>query len=754
VSEAPSGRKLGQLDRLPVDVLKGVGARKRSALALMGIETVLDLLTHYPRRYADRTRAVAISELVCGDEGVVSAIVKRASLRRLRNRRSIVEAVVDDGSGVLDVTFFNQPWRANQLVEGREVALFGRVGVYRKTLQMANPVVEIVGTRGSRQTGRLVPIYPQSERAGISSIELATFIEEALERAGEFADPLDDEIRRFLELVTRTEAFRKVHQPGSEGEWIRARRRLAFDELLRIQLALVMRRRAATLNARGIAHDVEKESVLVDRFVEALPFTLTRAQRSVLAEIRQDLALIEPMHRLLQGDVGSGKTVIALAALLFGVQGGYQGALMVPTEVLAEQHFYAARSLLGELQVDDPNVVGGKRPVAVSLVTAKTTERARSAIVRDLNAGLVDIVVGTHALITEDVRFRSLGIVVIDEQHRFGVDQRAALREKGSSEGNESHDPDLLVMTATPIPRTAAMTVYGDLDASVLDEMPPGRSPVATRWIRDAEEQLAWERVRDEVAAGRQAFVVCPLVAPGTEATDDDGWWGISDEEIEAAFGEGRLFPEREGDEVARRSARSVTAEAARLKERELRGLRVGVLHGQLPARRKEEVMDAFRCHEIDVLVATTVIEVGVDVPDATVMVVEDADRFGIAQLHQLRGRVGRGSEPAACFFVTGDVNEDAEKRLLALVKSNDGFELAETDLELRGEGTLLGARQKGSSDLRLASLRAHRDLIEPARRVAGQLIEADPALSGDPLLADELRIFVGEEEAEYLLRA
>ncbi|MGB9111658.1 MAG: ATP-dependent DNA helicase RecG [Acidimicrobiales bacterium] len=754
MTEGPIGRKLGQLERLSVGVLKGVGTRKRSALKLMGIETVLDLLTHYPRRYADRTRAVAISDLVAGDEGVVSAIVKRASLKRLRNRRSLVEVVVDDGSGVLDVTFFNQQWRVKQLAEGTEVALFGRVGVFRNTLQMANPVVEVVGSRSSRQTGRLVPIYPQSERAGISSIELATFIEEALERAGEFADPLEYGIQASLGLVTRTEAFRNVHQPGSEEDWQNARRRLAFDELLRIQLALVMRRRAAAADARGIAHDVESEAVLVDSFVGALPFALTAAQRRVIGEIRADLALKEPMHRLLQGDVGSGKTVVALAALLFGVQGGYQGAFMVPTEVLAEQHFFAARSLLGDLKVEDQSVVGGERPVAAALVTAKTSDRARSGIVRDLEAGLVDIVVGTHALITEDVQFRSLGVVVIDEQHRFGVDQRAALREKGSVHEEASHDPDLLVMTATPIPRTAAMTVYGDLDASVLDEMPPGRSPIETRWIRDENEHVAWERVRHDVAAGHQAYVVCPLVSPGTDEVDDDGWWEMTEEEIEAAFGEGRLFPEREGDVTPRRPARSVTAEADRLSRGELRGLRVEVLHGQLPARRKEEVMTAFRSHEIDVLVATTVIEVGVDVPDATVIVIEDADRFGIAQLHQLRGRVGRGSDPSVCFLVTGDVSEDAEKRLLALVASNDGFELAEVDLELRGEGTLLGARQKGRSDLRLASLRDHRDLVEPAREVAARMIDLDPTLSNDPLLADELRIFVGEEEAAYLLRA
>jgi ATP-dependent DNA helicase RecG len=754
MTERPPGRKLGQLERLPVDVLKGVGAKKRSALKLMGIETVLDLLTHYPRRYADRTRSVAISDLVVGDEGVVTAVVKRVALRRLRNRRTLVEAVVDDGSGVLDVTFFNQPWRVKQLQEGREVALFGRVGEFRNTLQMANPVVEVIGTRAARQTGRLVPIYPQSERAGISSIDLAAFVEEALERAGEFADPLEDETRRRLGLVTRTEAFRGVHRPNSDDESHRARRRLAFDELLRIQLALVMRRRAEIADARGIAHDVAANTVLVDRFVGQLPFGLTSAQQRVIEEIRADLAREEPMHRLLQGDVGSGKTVVALAAVLFGVQGGHQGAFMVPTEVLAEQHFYAARALLGPLVVRDPKVVGGERPVATALLTSRTSARMRQRIVRELEAGLIDILVGTHALITEDVRFRSLGVVVIDEQHRFGVDQRAALRAKGSAVAELARDPDLLVMTATPIPRTAAMTVYGDLDMSVLDEMPPGRSPVTTRWIRDVEEGLAWECVRNEVNAGRQAFVVCPLVSPGTDEVDDDGWWEISDEEMQVALEEGRLFLERDGTGASKRAPRAATAELTRLVNDELRGMRVDVLHGQLAPKRKEDVMAAFRRRDVDVLVATTVIEVGVDVPDATVMVVEDADRFGIAQLHQLRGRVGRGVAPAMCFLVTDGVTEDAEKRLEALVSTTDGFELAEVDLELRGEGTLLGTRQKGRSDLRLASLRVHRDLIEPARAIADQMIANDPSLTSDPLWADELRIFVGDDEAEYLLRS
>jgi len=755
VSPTPSGRKLGQLERLPVSELRGVGNRKRPALESMGIFSVLDLLTHYPRRYADRTNAVSVAELVPGDVGVVSATVRRVSVRRLRGRRSIVEADVDDGTGELRVTFFNQPWRTKQLAEGREVALFGRVDCYRSALQMANPVVEVIGSAEARQTRRIVPIYPQSGRAGISSIELARYVTEALERAGEFADPLDEPRRAAAGLVSRTAAFRAVHEPESTEETVLARRRLAFDELFRIQVALVMRKRTAAANARGIAHDVEATRGgvrLVEGFLAALPFELTTAQARVISEIRVDLASSEPMHRLLQGDVGAGKTVVALATLLYAVQGGFQGAFMVPTEVLAEQHHLAARVLLAGLGVPDGRRLGGTRPVTVELLTSRTPAAARARLIDELAAGSVDILIGTHALITEEVEFASLGAVVIDEQHRFGVDQRAALREKGSAAGALGHDPDLLVMTATPIPRTAAMTVYGDLDYSVLDELPPGRSPVTTRWAADdVAEAEAWGRVRAEVAAGHQAFVVCPLIA--ADAVDDDGLSLVAADEADAEYDDGRLF-DTEGLEVERRPPRAAVDEYARLAAGELRGLRIGLLHGQLRPKDKEEVMVAFRAGRLDVLVATTVVEVGVDVPGATVMVVEDADRFGIAQLHQLRGRVGRGGDPGWCYLVARDATAEAGRRLGALVESNDGFYLAGIDLELRGEGTVLGARQKGRSDLKLASLAGDRDLVELARETATSVVAADPALEGNPLLADELRIFVGDDEAEYLLRS
>ncbi|MCU1491380.1 MAG: box helicase domain protein [Acidimicrobiaceae bacterium] len=756
-----AGRKLSQLEGLPITRLDKVNERLSSSFAELGIVNVLELITHYPNRHEDRTRQAAIEDLGEGDAVSVVARVARVSNRRGRSRRAIVEVVLDDGTGRLSVTFFNQSWRARQLHEGMRVVAWGKVSSYRGAFQMANPSLQVVDEGADVPTGRLVPIYPESEKAGIGSQVIERAVGEALERAGAFADPLPALYRKQLALVDRTEAFNAIHAPASLSEQRAARRRLAFDELFRLQLALVMRKRAAAVGARGIAHLVsphEAERDLVARFVAGLPFPLTAAQESAIGEISADLASPLPMHRLLQGDVGAGKTVVALAALLVAVQGGHQGALMVPTEVLAEQHFVAALGLLGSLTVPDPSRLGGERPVRTELLTSRTPAAERSRLVAALAAGQVDLLVGTHALITEDVRFASLGVVVIDEQHRFGVDQRAALREKGSAD--EARDPDLLVMTATPIPRTAAMTVYGDLDLSILDELPAGRAPVATRWVRELEdEDTAWAAVRAEVAAGHQAFVVCPLVRASTDGASNSASGGEAEEADPAedeAEDEGSLAPGSASSATGtgRRPGRAAVEEAERLARAELADCRVGLLHGQLPPKEKESVMGAFRRAELDVLVATTVIEVGVDVASATVMVVEDADRFGIAQLHQLRGRVGRSDLSSRCFLLAPGAAGHAAMRLEALEQSNDGFELAEVDLDLRGEGTVLGARQKGRNDLKLASLRRDRDLVLEARRVAEAMVADDPTLSANPLLEDELRLFIGEEEAEYLLRS
>ncbi|HEX3333442.1 MAG TPA: ATP-dependent DNA helicase RecG [Acidimicrobiales bacterium] len=726
-----SGRTLPALSAIEVSRLQGVSERRATMLAELGIETVLDLVTTYPRRYIDRTRQADVSGLVVGDEAAVLATVQSSHARRARTGRAVVDVVVRDDTGRLKIVFFNQPWRAKQLEPGTEAIFFGKVTDYRGTRQMANPVVDVVaGVTPGRKTLRILPVYPASAKVGLTSWEIGAFVEEALQRAGEFADPLPDSWRTSLDLWGRSEAFGTIHAPESLAVVEPARRRLVFDELFRLQLALVLRRRAFEVNARALRHDVSPREVtggvsdtLVARFLSGLPYELTTAQRRALAVIVADMAGPFPMHRLLQGDVGSGKTVVALATLLAAVQSGHQGALMVPTEVLAEQHFSAVRALLGDLE-GPGGMFGGA--VRVELLTSKIKGKARTAVLDGLASGDIGIVVGTHALLTEEVSFHSLGCVVIDEQHRFGVEQRATLRGKGAD-----GDPDLLVMTATPIPRTAAMVIFGDLDLTTLDELPPGRTPVTTVWLpgpggngsgnsekEHRGEDEAWDRVRSEVATGHRAFVVCPLVG-----------------------------------ESPRVEAKSATEEYERLAAGELSGLRVGLLHGQMAAAAREEVMARFRRGDVEVLVATTVIEVGVDVPEATVMVVESADRFGIAQLHQLRGRVGRGSSASWCYLLGG---EDENERLAAVAGSTDGFALAEADLRLRGEGTLLGVRQKGQSDLRLASLTDEGDieLLGEAKKAAEAIVASDPRLDEHPDLADEVKLLLSEDEGEYLFKS
>ncbi|MFM7829576.1 MAG: ATP-dependent DNA helicase RecG, partial [Actinomycetota bacterium] len=590
---------------------------------------------------------------------------------------------------------------------------FGKVDEFRGALQMNNPLVDLIGDR----TGRIVPIYPQSEKTQVSTWELATWVENALERCRErgIADPLPESLLNEYDLMARGPALWSIHFPDSMVAKQNARRRLAFDELLRVQLVLVGRKRSFELDNTGIRHVVGGK--LQRRFIDALPFSITNAQRRVIDEIDRDLAGPHPMHRLLQGDVGSGKTVVAVSAMLAAVQGRHQGALMAPTEVLAEQHFAGIKKLLQGLIVPDEANLFGDRQLRVELLTSRVTSERRRELLRDLADSSIDILIGTHALIEDAVEFGSLGVVVIDEQHRFGVEQRAALRNKGSQLGtSNSTSPDVLVMTATPIPRTAAMTIYGDLDVSVLDEMPPGRTPIKTFSVagKDATAKM-WAEVRDAIAQGQHAFVVCPLI-----------------------------------DESEKLEVASAEKTFATLGKAELKGLRLGLLHGRMSSSDKDATMGKFRDRELDVLVATTVIEVGVDVPNATCMVVLDADRFGIAQLHQLRGRVGRGAIASRCWLVTENP-EINSPRIEALCASTDGFYLAEVDLELRGEGTIMDTAQKGRSDLKLASLRRDLDLIESARTAASRIIDADPLLASQTQLRDEIDLLLTRDEEEFL---
>ena len=755
-----SPRTLRTLSAAPVSTLKSVPARKVAGLRALGIENVLQLLTHYPRRYHDRTKEADIISLVEGEEAVVTAKVVRSATRRLRGGRSTAEIVLRDSTASLTCTFFNQSWRARQFSEGQQVTVFGKLRMYRGQRQMANPIIDLVGD----QTGRIVPIYPQSGKANVNSVELSRFVSDALERAGPFVDPVPARSRAELHLVERTAAYHDVHLPDEMVQQELARRRLAFDELLRLQLLLVRKKRALAARSVGVVHDTTPGG-LVATFVQRLGFELTGAQHRAIRAIASDLAQPHPMNRLLQGDVGSGKTVVAVAALLYAVQGGHQGAFMVPTEVLAEQHYLSVRRLLDGLMVPDPGRLGGERLLHVELLTSRTPAGERARLLGLLATGQLDLVVGTHALLTGDVTFSSLGVVVVVEQHRFGVEQRAALSEKGQAE------PDLLVMTATPIPRTAAMTVYGDLDHTTLDEMPPGRTPITTRLVGWEAEGAVWRHVRAELDAGHQVYVVCPLVGGG--AMEEEGW----DEGLDARTADGSLDEEDliEDDssggspppsrpdgrlaltlETERPAPRGAVEERERLGATELAGYRIGLLHGQLPSKDKEGVMEAFRRGEIQVLVATTVVEVGVDVANATVMVIEDADRFGIAQLHQLRGRVGRGEAKSRCFLLAAPVSALAEGRLEAVVRTENGFELAEADLDLRGSGTVLGSRQKGRSDLKLGNLKQYRHLVLKARDVATRVLDDDPELV-DPenhLLWEEVELFVSEEERQFLFRS
>ena len=729
MTSAP-GRPLRDLADVPVTALRHVGPARATALAQLGVTSIFDLLTFYPRRYLDRTRRADVASLAVGEEAAVVGIVRAVRARRTSHGRSLVEVDAAAGEESLRVVFFNQAWRERQLVAGTHVLLYGRLEDYRGRRQMTNPVVDvIVGVDGEvrdpSRVGRVVALYPSSERSRLTSWEIGGYVDEALRRSGSLSDPVPRALRDSLGLVDRTAAFWAMHRPAALDDVEPARRRLAFDEFVRLQLALAQRRRRMVAVASGVVHPVDPTDIevapgapggsLLRRFLAGHRFALTGAQRRVLAEVLADLARPTPMQRLLQGDVGSGKTMVALSALLVAVDGGRQGALLAPTEVLAEQHAASLRADVADLRVPDSRVLGGERALSIAVLAGSLGVRARAGVLTGLADGSVDIVVGTHALLQEDVRFAALGVVVIDEQHRFGVQQRAALVARGRERSAEGRDPDVLVMTATPIPRTAAMVTFGDLDRSVIDEMPAGRQPVLTRWLGARDQTECWERVRAEVARGRRAFVVCPLV----EGSD-------------------------------RVIAASAVSERDRLAHTELAGLRVGLLHGQMKPGEKELVMDQFREGALDVLVATVVIEVGVDVPEASVIVIEDAWRFGLAQLHQLRGRVGRAGDRGYCFLLGDAPSDESRARLEALVGSHDGFALAEIDLDLRGEGTLLGSRQRGRSDLRVASLRDDEDLLVAARDAAASLVE-DADVSDE--LVGELRLLAEPAEVGFLFQ-
>jgi ATP-dependent DNA helicase RecG len=708
---------LRRLAELPVREITGVGPERAEALKeAFEIESVLDLVTHYPRRHLDLSKMTSIRDARIGEQTWIFGQVVGSNVVRGHARvKPRLELRIKDDTGTMKMTFFNQPWRQKQFPDGIEALFFGKVSAFKGAKSMSPMEVDLLG---EPELG-IRPIYPQSDKRRVYSRDLRTWIQSALNRAQDFVDPVPAKVLDRFDFVDRTAAFNGIHRPQSWPEIGEARRRLVFDELLRIQVALVLRKRAIERRSLGIAHTVS--GAMVRRFHARLPYELTGAQQRVIGEVERDLAAPHPMHRLLQGDVGAGKTIVAVSALLVAVEGGHQGALMVPTEVLAEQHAISVRALLDGFTLTADDTLLGERPLQVDLLTGRVGAADRRRILARLESGETDVLIGTHALIQQGIEFRSLGVVVVDEQHKFGVEQRAALREKGAG----GAVPDVLVMTATPIPRTAAMTVYGDLDVSVLDELPPGREPITTVWEKTVPGDLTlaelsvWAHVREEVGAGRQAYVVCPLI--------------------------------EESEKLEVRSAEETYEE---LSAGELAGLRIALLHGRMTSAEKERVMTSFRAGDVDVLVSTTVIEVGVDVANATVMVILDADRFGIAQLHQLRGRVGRGAGLKSwCYLVGAGATDEAQERLQAMVRTQDGFELAEVDLDLRGEGTIMGERQKGRNDLKLASLRRDREWVQHARDVAFELVDPDPNLSRHPDLLAEVEVFLDEEDREFLLK-
>src|SRR5579884_401655 len=636
------------LDALDVQSLPGVGPSLAKRLRGFGIQSVRELLLHAPRRYESAVDRVPIARLAEADgEVAIEGRVVAARSRPLRGRRTLLTASVADDSGArIAVPFFNQPWLADKLAPGTPIRVRGKL-----TSRGFQPRSYDIGE--ARRTADFAPVYPASEE--IPSGRLRELVRSALALHGRsFPDPLP----ASLMLALRGDALHAIHFPADEAQAETARQRLALDELVALQLVVARLR-----DTDAVASSLAEPGELIERYRSALPFTLTEHQERAITEIDLDLAQTTPMQRLLQGDVGSGKTVVALYALLRAVENGRQGALMAPTETLAEQHFLTVESLCEPLGVE------------VALLTGAVKGSVEAPIV-----------VGTHALIQPDIRFRDLAVAVVDEQHRFGVEQRKALAENRSAH--------VLHMTATPIPRTLALTIYGDLAVSEIAKPPASRKPIITARVGAERSSEAYSRLRVHLDAGRQAYVVCPLI-----------------------------------EQSETRLARAAEVEAERLRHAELRGYRVGLLHGRLKPAERRAVMQRFAGHELDVLVATTVIEVGVDVPNATIMIVQEADRFGLAQLHQLRGRVGRGAEQSYCLLISRpceELTEAAEARLDALVRTTDGFELAEIDLELRREGQLLGTQQSGWSDLRFTRLRADRDLIERARALAVRLRDED----------------------------
>lgn len=665
-----------------IEKVRGVGPRTAGQLQKLGIETIRDLITFYPRRYIDYRSLKPISHLTYGEQVTIVGTVWETKSQRARTGRKVVHSIIGDGTATIQCTWFNQPWLVNKLKAGATVMVSGKVNQYLGRLVFQSPEWELV-EKEHLHTGRIVPIYPLT--SGLSAKVMRSHVKRAVDYwARRTPDPISAEALSLYDLMNLETALLQIHFPNTWDRLEAARRRLVFDELLVVQLGM-LRQRHQWQSKPGLALPADDECV--QGLLRRLPYELTSAQSRALAAIRKDMAQSLPMNRLLQGDVGSGKTVVAAAAMHIAVGQDAQAALMAPTEILAEQHFRNLSALLDQARV--------------RLLTGSVPAQEKKQIYDALADGEIDVVVGTHALIQEGVGFHNLGLVIVDEQHRFGVAQRAELRQKG-------YNPHMLVMTATPIPRSLALTLYGDLDVTLIDEMPPGRQQVETRWLEPVSRERAYRFLRAECQAGRQAFIICPLV----EASDKS-------------------------------EAKAAVDEHKRLEEQVFPDLRLGLLHGRMKSEDKEAAMSAFYHGETDILVSTSVVEVGIDVPNATIMLVEGANRFGLAQLHQFRGRVGRGEHQSYCILLADSPTPEATERLNALVATNDGFVLAEKDLELRGPGEFFGTRQSGLPDLKLAGVTDIKTL-ECAREEAERIHAQDPMLEtpGYRLLAREVEWF------------
>ncbi|HZY66360.1 MAG TPA: ATP-dependent DNA helicase RecG [Rubrobacteraceae bacterium] len=687
----------------PVTDLPGVGPRIEAALKELGVTSLADLISYYPSRHEDLSNVKRISDLRVGEKAtVVGRVVKTKPVGRpVRGRSPGFSVQLYDGTGYMPATVWGRHWLMGQLAPEVMVVVSGEVQ-RRYGIQLAAKNVEVIdepaGLEDNAHAGRFVPVYPVNKN--IQARRMRTLIHRALDEAGHVLDPLPGALLVRHGLVGMNDAIREVHFPSGRAALKSAMRRLIFHELFLIQVGLAARKTRLEKDEAGRSH--RGDGSLLNPFLKGLPFGLTGAQERVIEELLADMRVEKPMRRLVQGDVGSGKTVVAVAALLTAVESGGQGALMAPTEVLAEQHYLSVSSALADL------------PVNVVLLTGSQNAAERREALEKVQTGEAHIVIGTHALIQKGVEFDDLSLVVVDEQHRFGVGQRTVFKEKGAS------TPDTLVMTATPIPRTLSLTLYGDLEVSVIDELPPGRKPVETRMVDLAQREDAYEAVRSELEGGRQAYVICPLVEE-SEALEDVR----AAEELYEELGT-EIFPER----------------------------RVGLLHGRMKATEKREVMAAFRAGEIEVLVATVVVEVGVDVPNASAIIIEGAERFGLSQLHQLRGRVCRGLHPPKCYLIGEPKTDDGRSRLEALCEHQDGFKLSEVDLAIRGEGTLFGSRQSGMPDLKMAKLLRDIDVLVEARKEAFALVAKDPTLK-EPAhrpLRREIKELLGAD-VEWLFR-